>query len=279
MTIQTADFTKPNAPKIFVQSLKETGFGIIKNHPINYCLISEVYKEWEDFFKSPSKFDYTFSKETQDGYFPYLSENAKNSTYKDLKEFYHLYSWGKYPQNLSSKTKDLLLQMNTLATTLLNWIESEIPSTIKEGFSLPLSKMIENSNRTLLRIIYYPPLKKGEENSNALRSAAHEDIDLLTLLPAATSSGLQVKDKEDNWLTIESDPGTMIINVGDMLQMCSQNYFQSTTHRVINPQGDEAQKARLSMPLFLHPRDEVQLCATHSAKSYLEERLREIGLM
>jgi isopenicillin N synthase-like dioxygenase len=64
-----------------------------------------------------------------------------------------------------------------------------------------------------------------------------------------------------------------------MLQMASRGHYVSTTHRVVNPHGPEARLPRYSMPLFLHPRADVKLSEKHTARSYLEERLREIGLL
>ena len=69
----------------------------------------------------------------------------------------------------------------------------------------------------------------------------------------------------------------MVVNSGDMLKMASYNYYPSTTHRVINPNSN-LNVSRYSMPLFLHPRNEVVLNTKHTAESYLNKRLKEIGL-
>ena len=63
-----------------------------------------------------------------------------------------------------------------------------------------------------------------------------------------------------------------------MLQELSKGYFPSTTHRVINPSNKIKNESRYSMPLFLHPRDEVVLSDRYTARQYLNERLKEIGL-
>jgi isopenicillin N synthase-like dioxygenase len=63
-----------------------------------------------------------------------------------------------------------------------------------------------------------------------------------------------------------------------MLQEASQGYFPSTSHRVINPTGENAAKSRISLPLFLHPRNEVVLSEKHTHASYLLERLKELGV-
>lgn len=277
MQVLTIDYNSPNAAAEFAKSIKETGFAVLTNHPIEPEIIFKAYHEWQEFFKSSTKSLYTFNKNTQDGYFPYLSENAKDQTEKDLKEFFHFYPWGMQPEGLSNLTLSLYQNLTKVAATLLQWLEEQTPSDISAQFSMPLTKMIEDSQRTLLRILHYPPLS-GEQN-NAIRAAAHEDINLITLLPAATAPGLEVKDNYGNWHAVRNDPGTIVVNAADMLQMCSQGYYCSTTHRVINPRGEDATKSRLSMPLFLHPRDEVRLSRTKTANDYRLERLGEIGLL
>ena len=137
--------------------------------------------------------------------------------------------------------------------------------------------MIAGSRQTLLRILRYPPLR-GDEPAGAMRAAAHEDINLLTVLPAAREPGLQVLGRDGLWRDVPGDAGWLVINTGDMLQEASGGVFPSTTHRVARPVGEAAQRARLAMPLFLHPRPEVRLSARHTAASYLDERLRELGL-
>ena len=143
---------------------------------------------------------------------------------------------------------------------------------------MPLSEMIKDSDETLLRVIHYPPMK-GNEEQGAIRAAAHEDINLITLLCSATAAGLEVKDIDGNWHSVPCDPGSIAINAGDMLQMASNGYYKSTTHRVVNPMGADAKLPRYSMPLFLHPRPDVVLSKDITAGQYLKQRLTEIGLL
>ena len=105
-----------------------------------------------------------------------------------------------------------------------------------------------------------------------------DDINLITLLVAGTQPGLQVQDIENNWHDVPCDPGAIVINAGDMLQMASDGYYPSTTHRVTNPGKDIKNMSRYSMPLFLHPRDDIRLSERYTAGLYLNERLKEIGL-
>ncbi len=277
MQVAKISYNDKNAPAVFTQSLKETGFGVIIDHPIKPELIESVYKEWKIFFNSDSKHDYLFDPLKQDGYFPLGSENAKDYNVKDHKEFFHFYPWGKTPPSISDKTKELYDSLVNMTSLLLEWIELNTPSKIQSKFSEPLKNMIKGSKTNLLRVIHYPPFS-GKEESESLRAAAHEDINLITLLVAGTKPGLEAQDKNGNWHEISTDPGTIIVNIGDMLEEVSGGYYPSTTHRVVNPFSDINNNSRYSMPLFLHPRDEVKLSNKYSASSYLKERLLEIGL-
>lgn len=279
MQVLTVDYRKEDAPVQFAESLHHTGFAVLSHHPLNWSEIENAYKEWLAFFNSVDRFNYPFNPKVQDGYIPPdLSETAKGHKIKDLKEFYHLYfPHGRYPASISQGTKHLFDSMFSLGAELLGWIEQQLPSNIKAKLSRPLTEMM-SLDRTLFRILHYPPLK-GSEQQDAIRAAAHEDINLITLLPAATEPGLQVKDRHGNWHNVNTDPQTLVVNIGDMLQEATDGYYISTTHRVINPEGATANKSRLSMPMFVHAKADVILSERYTAKEYLDERLRELGLL
>ncbi len=278
MNVLKVKYGSPEAAEQFCYSLKNTGFAVITNHPIPMELVNRVYTKWETFFKSEEKMNFKFTENSQAGFFPFRSENAKDSPIKDLKEFFHVYPRSKMPEYLEADTWDLYHRLLALGTELLKWIEAATPAEIRKDFSMPLHEMIHDSEENLLRIIHYPPLTGGEENG-AIRAAAHEDINLITLLCSATSAGLEVKDTQGNWHSVPCDPGSIAINAGDMLQMCSQGHYLSTTHRVVNPNGPDSKLPRYSMPIFLHPRPEIKLSANMTAGQYLKQRLQEIGLI
>ena len=140
-------------------------------------------------------------------------------------------------------------ELQQLSVQLLQWIEEFLPIDVANALSMPLRDMIDASPNTLLRILHYPPLAHNYE-TDAVRAAPHEDINLITLLPAATSPGLQVQDTQGNWHEVSCDPGNIVVNVGDMLQLCTNQYYKSTTHRVINPDGEEKLTSRYSMLFF-----------------------------
>ena len=278
MQLTQIDYTTKTASLDFAKSLKETGFAVIKNHPIDQQLIADVFKEWEVFFTSDYKNNYLYNKETQDGLFPItVSETAVGYDVRDIKEFFHFYPWGQYPSELSGKTKELLTQLCQVAKQLLTWVEDSLPIELKLTLSEPLTQMIENSNQTLLRILHYPPLT-GNEEEGAVRASAHADINLLTVLVAASQSGLQLQNANGDWIDVPADPGMLAINIGDGLQEATKGFYKSTIHRVINPTCELIYKSRYSIPLFLHARPDVVLSKRYTAHEFLQKRLIEIGL-
>ena len=275
--VDIIDFKSENAPESLTNSLKNTGFAVLKNHNLDIDLINSVYTEWSKFFDSNYKFNYKFDLVKQDGYFPMRSENAVGYNIKDLKEFYHIYlPWGRVPKEISEKTILLRNKLVDIATIILSWIDDNTPQNIRKNFSMPLKDMIVDSDNNLLRVIHYPPLK-GNEEKNAVRAAAHGDINLITILLAGSQPGLQVLNTNREWIDVATNKGWLIINSGDMLNKCSDNFYPSTIHRVINPPQNK-NVSRYSMPLFLHPRDEVVLNEKYTAKSYLDKRLKSLGL-
>ena len=272
--ILTIDFKSKNAPVDFVKSLSSTGFAVIQNHGIDSSLINDTYKDWKLFFDSDIKHDYLFDLDKQDGYFPFKSENAQGSDTKDLKEFFHIYRWGRYPKEITPITKKIHQSLIDLGSNLLDYLDEYAPDYVRDKFSMKLSEMINDSGQNLLRVIHYPPVRKEDVLDGAIRAEAHTDINLITILIA--EPGLQVVDSSGNWVDVELSENSIVVNIGDMLQKCSGGFYKSTIHRVVNPKG--VNRSRYSMPLFIHPRDEVRLSSDFTAKQYLEQRLKQIGL-
>lgn len=275
MKIETIDLKPKSIGQDLVSSLRETGFAVITNHGIPMEKFEKAYTTWAAYFASEEKFKDLFTPNWQRGYYPMKSENAKGFEKKDLKEFFHLYPDMHLGQNHgASDMWNLYTNMANIGQQLLKMIDEN--SEVK--FSVPLDEMAEQSPQTLLRILHYPPI--GADEDGAVRAAAHEDINLITLLPAATYPGLQVKAADGSWVFADMHvpKDAIIVNAGDMLQEASNGYFKSTTHRVVNPTGLGATISRYSMPMFIHPHSEVRLSEKYTAGEYLDERLRELGL-
>lgn len=275
MDVAVVDFTAADAPERFATSLRETGFAVLTHHPLSWQLVEQVYAEWSAFFDDAEVLRYT-TTDSQTGYFPPdVSETAKGFQVKDLKEFFHVYPWSRYPTQVSDAALRYRDEALLLARTLLDWVEANTPGEITGRLSMPLSQMMDGSTRSLLRVLRYPPLP-DEVPDGAVRAAAHEDINLLTVLPASDQPGLELLGANGEWYPVPCDPGSLAVNGGEMLDLATGGYYPATTHRVVNPTGPAARLPRMSLPLFLHPADDVVLAHGRSAYDFLTQRIREL---
>lgn len=275
MELNAINYTDADAPERFVKSLHETGFGVLTQHPLRQEQVDSIYTNWTSFFAGSTKRNFVHSQKN-DGFFPIeMAEAAKDCEIRDIKEYFQFYLWGQCPVELRQELLDYYEDTCRFAAELLGWIEQFSPQSVRALYHEPLSSMLEHSEQSMLRILHYPPLK-GDEMPSAIRAAAHEDINLITVLPASREPGLQVLRRDGSWMHVPCDFGNLIINIGDMLQEASGGYFPSTTHRVINPPDADHNNSRISLPLFLHPRPDVVLSSRYTADSYLKQRLDEL---
>lgn len=268
--------------------MKNIGFSIIKNQNIfneedDSIVFKKIKDDWINFFKTGNTKKY-LNKDGQTGYFPFRSENSKDNFGKigmeDLKEFYQSYlNIRKFPDLFEQKL------LNRYFDGVLNVSETLLEILSIDYGKRDFKKDCHTSQSTIMRALYYPNLS----NSKAVWSAPHEDINYITLIGGTAEDliGLEVCTLDKKWVSlidIESkelkrDEFILVCNVGDMLQEASDFSFKSTTHKVLN----KTHKERFSMPVFIHAHPEVILSKRKgidfTAKEYLDERLREIGLI
>eukprot|EP00930_Biecheleria_cincta_P083913 TRINITY_DN73413_c0_g1_i1.p1 TRINITY_DN73413_c0_g1~~TRINITY_DN73413_c0_g1_i1.p1 ORF type:complete len:330 (+),score=67.52 TRINITY_DN73413_c0_g1_i1:127-1116(+) len=293
--VQVVDLTLPSAPKQFTDSLKTTGFAVVTNHPLKCDLIRSVYKEWNGFMKELMMDDakkdpalankYKFDPAIQDGYFPMsTSETAKGATVKDLKHYFQLYfPHGRYPDEVSDDARNLAMQMQDFGKTLVQWIDDYMPERVRQKIHDKCGGPLVNEisrERTMFRILHYPAYESSQQEIGAVRAAAHEDINLITVLPAGSARGLQLlNNKTGKWYEVPCIEGSIVINIGDMLQELSDGVYKSTTHRVIKMDNDDSTGDRMSTPCFIHAKQDTPLSTRYpTAEDYLFERLKELGV-
>ena len=281
------------------------GFVAVKNHGISQGLIENLYAQMKEFFglSEEVKKKYHFAElNGQRGYIPFKEEHAKGKSAGDLKEFWHFGQFvegepalkKEYPDNLDVKEQPEFLKIGKSAYQSFENTGRHLLRAIALHLGLEenyFNPNIHNGN-SILRPIHYPPII-GEVEDGAVRAGAHEDINLITLLVGASADGLQVLNKQDEWVSVTAIEDHIVVNVGDMLQRLTNNRLKSTTHRVVNPPKEKMGTSRYSVPFFLHPRSEMKLDCLEScideehpklyeditAGDYLLERLREIGLI
>ncbi len=287
--VDFADLERSGFAEAIGRSLMETGFFILENAPIDRDLVDRAYGVSAEFFALPESVKRAYCLPAlggQRGFTPFGQEHAKDSRHGDLKEFWHVGNPAVRPNLIPSQVPEFQAVLMKLYGQLED-CGVVILRTIAYFLQEPLDAIYEPGGDSILRVIHYPPVPETVPPMS-LRAAAHEDINLITLLPTATASGLELFH-EGRWLAIDAAPGSLIVDSGDMLQWRTNGKLKSTTHRVVNP--DNSRDRRFSMPFFVHPHSSMDLtplasCVDGVAKfppiaagTYLQQRLAEIGLV
>lgn len=286
-------------------SFSQIGFAIVKNHGVSKELRDNLYQSCLDFFGMDEETKKKYEIEGIAGQRGYISkgrETAKGADIPDLKEFYHIGQNVKednkygYPVNVwPTETPNLKQYGNEVFQTFQN-TGRDLLRAIALYLDLDekyFDDKIESGNSILRLLHYFPQKDLTDIPDGAVRAAAHEDINLITLLMGGTAEGLQAKTKAGEWINVSPQPDEIVINVGDMLQRLTNGKLVSTTHRVINPRIELLHTSRYSTPFFLHPISEMDLTCLEScidennpkkfsdmtAGEYLHERLVELGLV
>ena len=308
-SVDLADFIHgtPEQKANFVQSLGDAyetiGFVAVRNHLIDQQTTQELYDQVQNFFALSSDIKKKYEIEGlagQRGYTSFGREHAKGSNAGDLKEFWHFGQEvfgddpikSEYPENIAVAE---LPKFNEVGLKAYKDLENTGRYMLRAlAIFLGLEEhyfdaKIHHGN-SILRPIHYPPITS--EPQSAVRAGQHEDINLITLLIGASADGLEVLNKQNEWVAVTALPDHIVVNVGDMLQRHTNGRLKSTTHRVVNPPKEKWSQPRYSIPFFLHPRSEMRLDCLEScipagtkalwqpisAGEFLDERLAEIGL-
>lgn len=96
---------------------------------------------------------------------------------------------------------------------------------------------------------YYPPSGSVPMKATQWNFSPHTDYGVATLLLQDSLGGLEARNAHEEWIAVPPVPGTFVVNLGDTLQMWTNDLYVSTLHRVVNTSS----KARISQPLFTYP--------------------------
>ena len=286
------------------KAYSDIGFVSLKGHFLDDRLVDELYSEVRNFFNLPLE---TKSKYEipgiggQRGYVSFGKEHAKGRSAGDLKEFWHFGQYvsegskyaGEYPDNVEVTELPKFNEVGKEAYQMLEKTGVYVLRALALYLGLDefyFDKYIKDGN-SILRPIHYPPIT--DEPKDAVRAAAHGDINLITLLMGAQGKGLQVQNHNGDWIDAMAEPDELMINVGDMLSRHTNNKLKSTIHQVVNPPRELWGTSRYSIPFFMHPVSDMRLdvledCIDEnnpklyediSAGEFLHERLVDLGLI
>ncbi|KAG4415238.1 hypothetical protein IFR04_011649 [Cadophora malorum] len=250
-----------------------TGFFYIKNHGIDDKTIADAKKQLLAFFKQSTEQKMRVSKSKSkyfNGYNGPRSTNISPGESVDIKESL---GW-RYAPQYDPDTKD----MNAIPEEVKPWIRGEefvweetshLPEFKKEvlhywascltlarklvrvfALSLDLKEDYFDSRTTYPGadgvFNYYPTTTEEETQNNSVGLGSHTDLQLFTLLWQDMTGGLQVLNRDGQWIKATPVEGTIVVNIGDFMMRLCNDIYKSTVHRVYNRSTVE----RVSMPFF-----------------------------
>ena len=252
--------------KKLVDASTRIGFFYIRNHSIPPDVIDHASKVMRDYFAlGVEEKSSTPVNTSQRGWMATGMAKLEGSNTHDLKE---IFFWGPetwHPRLNQRKGVDSLVADNV-------WPDPVFPA-LRKGL-LPYYDHIQRVGRKLLsaiavglnqspdffegkytspmargQLVYYPVSTAQDEREERFGSAPHTDFGVLTLLLQDLNGGLQVHNRSGEWIEATPIPGTLVCNIGDLLNRWSNETLSSNLHRVINRSGNE----RHSIAIFFDP--------------------------
>ena len=270
----------------------EVGFAIIDGHGLDPSVIDDVFDLMERFFALGDDDKMLIDKRRSPqfrGWEAVGSEFTNNRV--DVRE--QIDMWSEWPAvdapsgepalrllGPNQWIPDDVLPGHRAVTTRwmdeLGALADRILELLATGLGLDtgyFATMFGEQPMSLTKMIHYPPTPEGAAGVNA-----HHDTGFVTLLAPGPTAGLEVLDPTGNWVEVPTLPGTLVLNLGEMLQAMTRNYFVATPHRVI------ASTDRISAAYFHGPSLDTELRPMPMERRFVDavaasERHRTAGFM
>jgi len=252
--IPVIDFKKDNVLEEIRKAYTTVGFAVFTNaiSEAHQMIMNQWFDKCKEFFElsAETKKLYTYEPETNLGYSMVGDENVDPTAPKDIKESFNYNN---------TRMKDSLwpTQIPFFKVTALNSIRVADALTIRIlrlfDSILETDGILERTHQrpyNTTRIIHYPAYEGSLENKQ-MRIGEHSDYGTITLLWQLNDvPGLEVQDLGGVWHPVPYEKDSVVVNIGDLLQRWTNDYFKSTKHRVVN---SHIHLPRFSMPHFVDP--------------------------
>ncbi len=261
----------------------EVGFIYVRNHGVDDRVIERARDAGLEFFRQP--LERKLEVATNIHHHGYLRPGATkmyDDANVDLKESYNFGIdlddgvLARHADNALLGPNEWPAWMPELREAVYPYFESAsaCAETLLRGFALgggrPADVFTRTSDLPVSRgsLQYYPP-RSDDLPDDQFSLAPHTDFGVLTVLAQDAVGGLQIQTPDGSWIAAPPIPGTLVVNVGDLLGRWSNDTYRSTPHRVINSSGRE----RLSLVLAYDPNyesvvDSSLFCAEGETPKY-----------
>ncbi len=241
------------------------GFIYISGHGIPDGVIDDARRAALEFFRSPAAVKKKVSVSARHrGWIAMGGAKMDDDAKADLKESF-IWGWQNetgatvedHPLRGANRWPDGQPGFQAAAMAYFE-VAQDVAHTLMRGFALGLGLdeqfFLKSAQRPLSRasFVYYPS-QPEDAGADQFGVGPHTDFGVLTVLAQDDVGGLQVQDVSGEWIQAPPIPGTLIVNVADLLARWTGNAYKSTPHRVVNSSGRE----RLSLVLAYDPDPET----------------------
>ncbi|XP_013871440.1 UPF0676 protein C1494.01 [Austrofundulus limnaeus] len=254
----------------------EIGFVLLMNTGISQEEVDQILDISSKFFLQPDELKKPFIRQSfpnnlNHGWVPVETEKLSPNRPADLKESFNTAS---FHPDIKWPTSDALKCFREIHTSFYQRCK-ELSMRVLRVMALSLGLDPDvfvrahlligtDENATTMRSLYYPPVKTVKENQ--IRCSEHSDYGTITLVFQG-SDGLEVLTRSGNYIPATNVPGSVLINIADLMQRWTADRFISASHRVLlPPTGDP--RTRQSVAFFVHPDDEVLITCCDGSNKY-----------
>ncbi|XP_043203300.1 UPF0676 protein C1494.01-like [Amphibalanus amphitrite] len=254
-----------NVGRDIVDSFSSTGFAYLSNHGISQQLQDDTFAFAKGFFDldTEQKLAYErFVRTGYTGYTPIAGDNSTNATdpaagVTDLKECFDLRCLeDACPDGVAPQLGPQLRRIGTACRQLSERLLAALDAALGSGQLLTSChrRQLQPGGWTVLRLLHYPAAGGAAAGRCQTRCGAHTDFSTLTLLFQHGVGGLEVEMSDGQWISAEPIPDTILINIGDVIELMTSGRLRATNHRVLLPTSEQARgTARQSMAFFVQP--------------------------
>ncbi|XP_072044890.1 uncharacterized protein [Amphiura filiformis] len=246
-----------------------TGFVYLKNYAgVLDEKVEKVYEVTQNFFllDYETKMKCEQRKALSGGFVRFgtestsQTEDAMKRPHMDLREGFQFYppasqkAWPEGMPELRENLEDLLLTGKELLHRVLEVIARGLKCEDPLIFVKNHQKTGTAEGVTSIRLNHYPPTADIEVKEKQVRCGEHSDYGSITFLFQKDKGGLEVLNRQGQWVSAPPIDGTIVVNVGDALQRWSADKLLSSKHRVVNPVSESDKRAdRYSIIYFGSP--------------------------
>lgn len=260
------------------KAFSEVGFVYLKNTGINQDEVEKVMGVSKKFFFLPENIKKPFSRgnfscDVNHGWVSLEKESLNPRRPGDLKEAFNTTSL-RADINWPSEGVDDFRDVHVSFYLRCKELSLRVLRVMALGLNLEAEVFLSahkhigsDVNGTTLRTLYYPPVNSTCVKENQLRCGEHSDYGSITLVFQSSEGGLQVLNRAGEFISAPSIPGTVLINIADLMQRWTSDIYVSAVHRVLLPPAGDS-STRQSLAFFVQPDDEAMISCCDGSDKY-----------